>query len=277
MPQRHLYGPVATGRYRCTNDFHKSMKRKKFIAGNHKMHTTLAEGMQLAKDIRDTLKERAEGVDVLLIPPFTHLYAVAGMLDGTPFLTGAQNCATHASGAFTGEISAGMLASAGASHVLVGHSERRQLFDETADILRQKMRAALDAGLKVIYCYGETLEDREAGTHIDKISAQLDLLKNFPADWPHIVLAYEPVWAIGTGRTATPAQAQDIHAYTRVWVKEHANETVARTVRILYGGSVKADNAAELLIQPDIDGALVGGASLQADSFSAIVHAAASA
>lgn len=251
------------------------MKRKKLIAGNHKMHTTLPEGMQLAKDIYQALKDRAHETDVLLIPPFTHLFAVAGILKNTPFLTGAQNCAAEISGAFTGEISAEMLVSTGVTHVLAGHSERRQLFGEGGDVLERKTRCALRAGLHVIYCFGETLADREAGTHIQKITEQLETLRPFPAeDWARITLAYEPVWAIGTGRTAGAAQAQEMHAEVRRWVKDHAGEKTAEQVRILYGGSVKADNAAELLSQPDIDGALVGGASLLPDSFSAIVHAA---
>lgn len=251
--------------------------RKKLIAGNHKMHTTLPEGMQLAKDLYASLNDVAGQVDVLLMPPFTHLFAVAGILKNTPFLTGAQNCAAEVSGAYTGEISAGMLVSVGASHVLVGHSERRQLFGEQSDTLRQKTQHALDAGLHVIYCFGETLAEREAGETVYRqiLQAQLETLQNFtPTQWANLTLAYEPVWAIGSGLTASPEQAQEVHAFTRHWVRNTVSEATADGLRILYGGSVNAGNASALLSQADIDGALVGGASLKADSFSAIVHAA---
>lgn len=251
------------------------MARKKLIAGNHKMHTTLQEGLQLAKGIHNALKEEATQVDVLLIPPFTHVFAVAGVLKNTPFLTGAQNCAAEKSGAYTGEVSAEMLASVGAGYILVGHSERRQLFGENDAVLTKKLQVALAAGLHAIYCFGETLEEREAQTHIAAISAQLHVLKSIPeADWSRITIAYEPVWAIGTGKTATSEQAQEIHAFTRNWLQNNISASVAAITRILYGGSVKPDNAAELLSQPDIDGALVGGASLAVDTFAAIVKAA---
>lgn len=251
------------------------MSRKKLIAGNHKMNTSLQEGMQLAKAIHNTLKEQAGHVDVLLIPPFTHLFAVSGILKNTPFLTGAQNCAGEKNGAYTGEISADMLASVGATYVLVGHSERRQLFGENGEVLSKKIASALSAGLQIIYCFGETLDERESEIHIQTITSQLEALKNISAkNWESITLAYEPVWAIGTGKTASTQQAQEIHAFTRNWVNMQISEDISQTVRILYGGSVKPDNAAELLSQPDIDGALVGGASLDPNSFSAIVQAA---
>ena len=252
------------------------MGRKKLIAGNHKMHTTLPEGMQLAKDIYTQLNAVAHRADILLIPPFTHLFAVSGIFRNSDFLTGAQNCAAEASGAYTGEVSAGMLASAGATYVLVGHSERRQLFGETGDVLAQKIRRATEAGLHVIYCFGETLAEREAGsdTCFAALRAQLEtlaVLGNAPGT---LTLAYEPVWAIGTGKTATAEQAQEVHAFTRARLAKTFSPAAAAQIRILYGGSVNPDNAASLLSQPDIDGALVGGASLKADSFSAIVHAA---
>ena len=253
------------------------MIRKKLIAGNHKMHTTLPEGLRLAEDLHASLKYLAERVDVLLIPPFTHISAVAEILRGTPLLTGAQNCAAEASGAYTGEVSAAMLASAGAAYVLVGHSERRQLFGENDETLRKKITQALDAGLQVIYCFGETLAEREAGEtrYRQTLQQQLETLHNLrPEQWAHITLAYEPVWAIGTGRTATPEQAQDVHAFTRAWLRQTISHDTADAVRMLYGGSVNAGNAASLLSQPDIDGALVGGASLRVESFTAIVHAA---
>lgn len=254
-----------------------SMIRKKLIAGNHKMHTTLPEGMQLAKELYTGLKEVATRVDVLLIPPFTHLFAVSGILKNTPLLTGAQNCAEEAVGAYTGEISAGMLASAGARYVLVGHSERRQLFGEQTDTLRKKTHQALAAGLHPIYCFGETLAEREGGDAVFKqvIQNQLETLQDLShEEWANVILAYEPVWAIGTGHTASAEQAQEVHTFVRGWVMEAVSKEAAQHVRILYGGSVNAGNAESLLSQPDIDGALVGGASLKADSFTAIVHAA---
>jgi len=251
------------------------MSRKKLIAGNHKMHTTLFEGIQLAKDIHNKLKEKANEIDILLVPPFTHLFAVSGILKNTPFLTGAQNCAAEKAGAYTGEISAEMLVSVGASYVLVGHSERRQIFGEDNTILEKKTSTAIAAGLHVIFCFGETLPERELNIHLQKVEEQLSSLTSLSEkDWGNITLAYEPVWAIGTGKTATAEQAQEIHAFTRQWVKQNVSEAASQNIRILYGGSVKPDNAAELLSQPDIDGALVGGASLQAESFISIVQAA---
>lgn len=238
------------------------------------MHTTLPEGIQLANDVYTLLKDVAHRVDVLLIPPFTHIAAVADVLRHTPLRTGAQNCAAEASGPYTGEVSAAMLASAGAAGVLVGHSERRQLFGEQDDTLQKKISQALACGLQVIYCFGETLAERESGTHLSVIVRQLGILQNLsPEDWNKITLAYEPVWAIGTGKTASAADAQAIHAHVREHVAMFLGGP-AQDIRILYGGSVNAGNAADLLAQPDIDGALVGGASLNADSFAAIVHAA---
>jgi triosephosphate isomerase len=250
------------------------MNRKKLIAGNHKMYTTLAEGTQLAKDVHNLLKSKAEQVDILIIPPFTHLFAVSGILKNTPFFTGAQNCSSEKEGAYTGEISASMIQSTGASFVLVGHSERRNYFNETDEQLRRKIKHALNAGLQVIFCFGEPLKIREAGSYKTYILNQLHILKEFnDEEWNAITLAYEPVWAIGTGKNAEKEQAQEVHAFCRQWILENISAGTAQKTRILYGGSVKPGNAAGLLSMPDIDGALVGGASLQADSFAAIVNA----
>lgn len=189
--------------------------------------------------------------------------------------TGAQNCATESSGAFTGEVSAAMCVSAGANYVLVGHSERRHIFGEDETVLLKKINQALDAELQIIYCFGEQLEQRENGNHFAFIQTQLQTLQHVPeTKLNQLILAYEPVWAIGTGKTASPEQAQEIHAYARQWFGNQFSAEAAAQIRILYGGSVKAENAAELLSQPDIDGALVGGASLDSHTFSAIVQAA---
>lgn len=251
------------------------MHRKKLIAGNHKMHTSLQEGLQLAKNIHQEAKTYAEQVDIVLFPPFTHTFAVSGVLKNTAFYTGGQNCASEAQGAFTGEVSAAMLKSAGATYVLVGHSERRALFAESNEMLSKKIEQAIQAQLHIIFCYGETLSQREDGTYLSILQEQLAPLKLLsPLHWEYITLAYEPVWAIGTGKTASAAQAQEIHLFSRNWIAETISAEIAAKTRILYGGSVKPENAGELLSQPDIDGALVGGASLDAESFSAIIKAA---
>lgn len=248
--------------------------RTKFVAGNWKMHMTLGEGTKLARALRSEL-EGVQGVRVALIPPFTAVAAVAQAVEGSPILTGGQNLHWEEKGAFTGEISAGMLKDAGASCVLVGHSERRQLFGETNATTNKKVRAALAAGLEPILCVGETLEERDAGRTLEVVDAQvregLDGLS--PEELGRLSIAYEPVWAIGTGRTATPEQAQEVHASIRATLRKLGGE-VADSIPILYGGSVKPENAAALLALADVDGALVGGASLEAASFAAIVRAA---
>lgn len=241
------------------------------------MHTTLPEGLRLAQELVQALYPEAYNVDVLLIPPFTHLYAVSEAIKGGGLLLGAQNCAAEGSGAYTGEVSAAMLASVGAGYVLVGHSERRQLFGEGHAVLTKKVHEVLKAGLHVIYCFGETLAEREAGeeNYETVLHAQLQTLFAALPQWDErVVLAYEPVWAIGTGRTATPEQAQAVHVFARQCVRMAYPGMAAEQVRILYGGSVNADNAGTLLSRPDIDGALVGGASLKTESFAAIVNAA---
>ncbi len=247
---------------------------KKIVAGNHKMFTTLPEGMALAKEIHRLAAENAEKVDVVLFPPATHLFAVSGILKNTPFLTGAQNCSAYNEGAYTGDISARMARSAGADFVLVGHSERRLIFGERDEELKEKIQQARQAGLKVIFCVGETLQERENGQMENVITSQLSVLTSIsPFSSAELELAYEPVWAIGTGKTAGPEQAQEVHELIRRFLRNHFADH-AENIRILYGGSVKPENAESLLACPDVDGLLVGGASLNAESFSAIIKSA---
>ena len=242
------------------------------IAGNWKMHKTLAEARELARDIvRGTAdKTRAE---VVLAPPYTALAAVAAELAGSKVLLAAQDTFWEEKGAFTGAIAPGMLADVGCTYVIVGHSERRQHFGDTDDAVNRKVKAVLAAGLKPIMCVGETLAEREAGRTLAVVESQVRRgLEGFPvAERQRLVLAYEPVWAIGTGKTATPAQAQEVHHLIR---EQLADILGTADIRILYGGSVTPDNAATLLAEPDLDGALVGGASLQAASFLGIIAAA---
>ena len=242
------------------------------IAGNWKMHKTLAEARELAREIvRGTAgKTRAE---VVLAPPYTALAAVAAELAGSKVLLAAQDTFWEEKGAFTGAIAPGMLADVGCTYVIVGHSERRQHFGDTDEAVNRKVKAVLAAGMKPIMCVGETLAEREAGRTLAVVESQVRRgLEGFPvAERQRLVLAYEPVWAIGTGKTATPAQAQEVHLLIR---EQLADILGTADIRILYGGSVTPDNAATLLAEPDLDGALVGGASLQAASFLGIIAAA---
>jgi triosephosphate isomerase len=248
--------------------------RKKIVAGNHKMFTTLPEGMALAKEIHRLSAKDAEYTDVVIFPPATHVFAVSGILRNTPFLTGAQNCSAFGEGAYTGEISAIMAKSAGADYVLVGHSERRHIFGERDEELAEKIKQARKAGLKVIFCVGETLDERESGTTEQVITSQLSLLRSLaPFSAEELELAYEPVWAIGTGKTAGPDQAQEVHEFIRRFLQNHFGD-MSEKIRILYGGSVKPENSGSLLACPDVDGLLVGGASLNAESFAAIIKSA---
>ncbi len=241
------------------------------VIGNWKMHGGLAEARALAQSVRDGLK-RPRGVEVVICPPFTAMAAVAEVLAGSAVGMGAQNCHWEARGAFTGEISAPMLAEVGCRLVLLGHSERRQIFREADDEINRKVVAALRHGLQPVLCVGETAEERRQGLTFTVVEGQLR------AGWAGLsledmgrcLLAYEPVWAIGTGVNATPAQAAEVHGYLRGLASELGSKDLAQTVRILYGGSVKADNAAAVTQEPDVDGVLVGGASLQAQSFIAI-------
>ena len=249
------------------------MARRKFICGNWKMHKTSAEAVQLVRELREKVKTQAQ---VAVAPPFTALAAVKKELQGSAIQMFGQNCHHEKQGAFTGEVSALMLAEVGCDGVILGHSERRQHFGETDEGVNRKLRAALEAKLHPIVCVGETLQEREASRAWEVVSRQVrGALAGFGADQiGRCTLAYEPVWAIGTGKTATTAQAQEVHAQIRALLRELAGAPVAEAVRIQYGGSVKPENAAELLGQPDIDGALVGGASLKAEDFARIIAGA---
>lgn len=248
--------------------------RKRIIAGNWKMNTTFAEGVELAEQIV-ALKGRLAGdVVVILAPPFTHLSEVRKTIQGTGIALAAQDCAAQASGAFTGEISAGMLASVGAEYVILGHSERRQLFGDTDEVLKKKLTEAFALGLKPIFCVGETLGEREVGKEEAVVRGQLEaVVCDLPArQFEQLIVAYEPVWAIGTGKTATAAQAQQMHKFIRS-VLEKKYGMLASGMPILYGGSVKSANAKELFDKPDVDGGLIGGAALAAGEFIAIGEA----
>lgn len=253
---------------------------KTIIAGNWKMNLTVAQSVALAVGVVERAKAATQAgafdvdsVDIVIAPTSLALYPVAEATRGSVVGIAGQNCHYEDKGAFTGEISTSMLVAAGASYGIVGHSERRQLFGESDESVAQKAKALLDGGLTPIVCIGETLEERERGQTMDIVSRQLVAVLNAltQEETAKIVLAYEPVWAIGTGRTASPEQAQEVHANLREVISRHSGSFVADRLRIQYGGSVKPANAADLLSQPDINGALVGGASLDAESFLAIV------
>ncbi len=249
--------------------------RKKIVAGNWKMNTTLPEGVKLAKDVNEALKKVTPKCDVVIAVPFTHLASVNNVINTENLGLGAENCADHTKGAYTGEVSAPMVASTGAKYVILGHSERRQYYGETPEILKTKVNLALENGLTPIFCIGEVLEQREDGTYFDVVKAQIEeSLFDLPAeDFGKIILAYEPVWAIGTGKTATDDQAEEMHAFIRKTVAAKYGEEVAENTSILYGGSCKPSNAPALFAKPDVDGGLIGGASLDAESFMGIVNA----
>jgi triosephosphate isomerase len=252
--------------------------RQKLVAGNWKMNLTYPEASALVAEII-TLAGPATGAanapEVVICPPFPFLYNVGHALpNGSKFHLGAQNCHQKESGAFTGEVSARMLASVGCEYVILGHSERRQYFGETDDLLAQKLKAALAAGLKPIFCVGESLETREADETFDYLGKQLadGLFHLSNEEFAHVVIAYEPIWAIGTGRTATSAQAQEVHAFIRERIARAYDAEAALNTTILYGGSANAQNARELFSQPDVDGGLIGGASLKAADFTTIIE-----
>ena len=249
--------------------------RKTVVAGNWKMNNDLAGSVELISGIKAIMAEKPENVDVIIAPPFTSLETASELIKGTEIKLSAQNMNANASGAFTGEISADMLKSVGCEYVILGHSERRTIYGETNQIINEKLKAALAAGLKPIFCIGETLEEREGGITNDVCGTQVKegLEGISEADFANIIVAYEPVWAIGTGKVATPEQAQAVHAFVRGLVGEIYSAAAAANVIIQYGGSVKPDNADVLLGQEDIDGALVGGACLKADSFAGIIKA----
>jgi triosephosphate isomerase len=252
--------------------------RTPFVVGNWKMNGTVGECRALAMGIRDGLR-RPRGVDIAVCPPFTALAAVAEVLAGSPVRLGGQNCHWETSGAYTGETSPVMLSDLGCRYVLVGHSERRREMGEVDDQINRKVRAGLAHGLTPVLCVGETAEERRQGLTFTTVEGQLraDLSGMAPEAIAKIVLAYEPVWAIGTGVNATPGQAAEVHAYLRGLLSELTSKDIAATIRILYGGSVKADNTDALAAESEIDGVLVGGASLNAQTFVAIVRKAARA
>jgi len=251
-------------------------KRIPLIAGNWKMNKTATEAAELTLALKASIGNESQ-VHVVLCPPFTALERVAGLLDGSHLALGAQNVHEKTSGAFTGEVSASMLRNLHVSYVIVGHSERRTLFGETDAIVNRKVLAALEATLRPILCVGETLAEREANRTLEIVGQQLDAgLASVPANkFDQLVVAYEPVWAIGTGKTATPAMAQEVHAFIRQRLGQILGIEAASRVRILYGGSMKPDNADALLSEADIDGGLIGGAALEAKSFIALVQSAA--
>lgn len=246
--------------------------RKKIVAGNWKMNTLLKDGLELAEAVEKLENEKTGDALVIIAPPYTHLCNVNDLIDGVKL--SAQNCASEESGAYTGEISPDMLLSAGVEYVILGHSERRSYYGEDNELLNKKTKLALSKGLKPIYCCGEVLEEREGGLLFDVIREQIkvglaDLSKE---DMTNVVIAYEPVWAIGTGVVASPEQAQEMHKFIRDLLVELFDGEVAENMTILYGGSCKPSNASELFANPDVDGGLIGGASLKAEDFLAIVN-----
>lgn len=250
--------------------------RKKIVAGNWKMNMNLEEGLKFTESIEKHFNEKSPGEsEVILCTPFIHLHGAATILKDSKVTLGAQNCAAESSGAYTGEVSAGMIKSTGAEYVIIGHSERRTYYNEDDKLLNKKTLLALNSGLKVIFCCGEVLKEREEEKHFTVVKRQLEegLFNLTDKQMDMIVIAYEPVWAIGTGLTATPDQAQEMHQYIRSLVKGKYGNGSAEKISILYGGSCKPSNAAEIFSKPDVDGGLIGGAALKKDDFTAIVDA----
>lgn len=245
--------------------------RKKIVAGNWKMNTLPAEGVELAKGVAAGRKDVCDCVTLIVCPPFTHLSSVIESLKGSNVEVGAQDCATEAKGAYTGEVAASMIAALGCKYVILGHSERRQYYGETSATLNKKMAEAYANNLTPIYCVGENLDEREAERHFDVVKAQIEeVVFNLSEEqFRNLVIAYEPVWAIGTGKTATAEQAQEIHAYIREVLRSKFG-TAAEECPILYGGSCKPSNAGEIFAKADVDGGLIGGAALKAEDFLAI-------
>lgn len=249
--------------------------KKNIVAGNWKMNKSLQEGADLAKELQTALTGKKVNCDVIICTPFIHLASIHDMLDAKTVKLGAQNCADKASGAYTGEVSAAMVASTGAQYVILGHSERRAYSGETNAILKEKVKLALENRLSPIFCIGEVLAEREAGRQNEVVKTQIEegLFDLSAEDFGKIILAYEPVWAIGTGKTATSEQAQEMHAFIRQTITEKYGAAVANETSILYGGSANAGNAKELFSNPDVDGGLIGGASLKVDTFLPIIEA----
>ncbi len=249
--------------------------RKKIVAGNWKCNTTLQEGTELAKSVNELVaQEAADDVVVVLGVPFTHLTAVVNSVNTDRIGVSAQNCAAEAGGAFTGEVSAAMVKSTGATYVILGHSERREYYGETSEVLNKKLALALENGLTPIYCCGEPLEVREGNVQNEYVKKQLEetVFKLPESDFRKLVIAYEPIWAIGTGKTASSDQAQEMHEFIRSVVAEKFGNEVAEETSILYGGSAKPGNAKELFANKDVDGGLIGGASLKAEDFLGIIN-----
>ena len=243
--------------------------RKNIVAGNWKMNTSVVEGEALIQGILERMQEVPSSVQLVVAPPFTHLVPAAAALRGSSVALSAQNCADQLKGAYTGEVAAPMIAGIGCQYVILGHSERREYYGETSQTLVRKIDLALAEGLKPIYCVGEKLEEREANRHFEVVEAQIRevLFHLTPEQFAQVVIAYEPVWAIGTGKTATAEQAQEIHAFIRKTIADQFGQSAADEVSILYGGSCKPSNAKELFACPDIDGGLIGGAALKAEDF----------
>lgn len=249
--------------------------RKKIVAGNWKMNKNLQEGIALATELNQIFAAEKPACDVIIGTPFIHLAKVSEVIDHKVIALSAQNCADKVSGAFTGEVSAEMVKSTGAEYVILGHSERREYYHETYEILKEKVLLALANGLKVIFCIGESEAERDKGIQNQVVKAELEgsVFNLSKEEFKNVVIAYEPIWAIGTGKTATSEQAEEIHSYIRSVIAEKYGEEIAMNTSILYGGSCKPSNAAELFSKPDIDGGLIGGASLKAADFKGIVDA----
>jgi len=249
--------------------------RKNIVAGNWKMNKTLQEGIQLAKELDEALAGKTPKCEVIIGTPFIHLASVSSAINTMKIGVAAQNCADKESGAYTGEVSAAMIKSAGAQYVIIGHSERRAYYGETNETVKEKVNLALKYDLKPIFCIGEVLAERESNCQNEVVKKQLEesLFHLSAEDFGKIILAYEPVWAIGTGKTATPAQAQEMHAFIRSLIVAKYGEETAENTTILYGGSCNAANAQELFANADVDGGLIGGASLKAPDFLTIVNA----
>ena len=247
--------------------------RQKIVAGNWKLNTTLSEGIELASAVNKFTEERKTDVNVIIAPPFTHLSEIKKVL--TDVKLSAQNCAAEAKGAFTGEVSVEMIKSTGAQYVIIGHSERRAYYHETNNLLSKKVNLALGSDLIPVFCIGEVLAERESGRHFEVIKTQLEegIFHLSTEQFSKLVIAYEPVWAIGTGVNASPEQAQEMHAFIRKEISLKYHDSIASKTTLLYGGSCKGSNAAELFANPDVDGGLIGGASLKADEFMQIVDA----
>ncbi len=250
--------------------------RKNIVAGNWKMNTSLSEGVELAKKVAKlSANEADKNVGVIVCVPFTHIAEVVKSVENSPVKVGAQNCASESKGAYTGEVSVDMIKSTGAEYVIIGHSERRAYYKEDDALLNKKTKLALEANLNPIFCIGEVLAERESNKHFEVVEKQLakGLFNLSKEEFEKIILAYEPVWAIGTGVTATPAQAQEIHNFIRTKIAEKYGKETADNTTILYGGSCKPSNAKELFANPDVDGGLIGGASLKAEDFLGIINA----